>query len=120
MEDTPPPQKRAAPEQRRQERLEEDVCIHVCTASSALVGVCLTVIGLFRVTAQLQRTVFFGDDLVAFDAVLFLLSCGLSYWALRTRTRRRRYRVEQLADGLFLIALCLMALICALVAYELL
>jgi hypothetical protein len=117
MEDAPPPQKRASPQQ-RQERLEEDVCIHIFTASSALVGVCLTVIGLFRVTAQLQQAVFFGDDLVALDAVLFLLSCGLSYWALRTRTRRRRYKVEQLADGLFLIALCLMALICALVAYE--
>jgi hypothetical protein len=30
----------------------------------------------------------------------------------------RRYRVEQIADGIFLAALGLMAVICALVAYE--
>jgi hypothetical protein len=102
----------------QQELLEEDVCIHIFTASAALVGVCLTVIGLLRVVGQLQRARTWGDDLVAVNALLFLTACTLSYWALRTRTRRRRYRVEQLADAVFLAALCLMALICALVAYE--
>jgi hypothetical protein len=86
MEDDPLPGRHAGHEPRRDDPLEEDVCIHIFTASAALVGVCLTVIGLLRVIAQLKRTGSFGDDLVAFDALLFLLSCGLSYWALRTRT----------------------------------
>jgi hypothetical protein len=30
-------------------RLEEDICIHIFTVSSAMVGVCLTVIGVIRV-----------------------------------------------------------------------
>jgi hypothetical protein len=29
--------------------LEEDVCVHIFTVSAAMVGVCLTVIGLIRV-----------------------------------------------------------------------
>jgi hypothetical protein len=109
------------PEQRepdQKELLEEDVCIHIFTASAALVGVCLTVIGLLRVVGQLRQSRSWGDDLVAVDALLFLTACTLSYWALRTRTRRRRYRVEQVADLIFLAALCLMVLICGLVAYE--
>jgi hypothetical protein len=33
--------------------LEEDICIHIFTVSSAMVGVCLTVIGLIRVVITL-------------------------------------------------------------------
>ena len=34
--------------------LEEDICIHIFTVSAGMVGVCLTVIGLFRVIGQLK------------------------------------------------------------------
>lgn len=83
-----------------------------------MVGVCLTAIGLLRVVARLQPTHAVSIAPVAVDALLFTLSCGLSYFALRTRARKRRYWVERLADGLFLAALCLMTFICALFAYE--
>ena len=33
--------------------LEQDICIHIFTVSSAMVGVCLTVIGLIRVVITL-------------------------------------------------------------------
>jgi hypothetical protein len=35
--------------------LEEDICIHIFTVSSAMVGVCLTVIGLVRVVITLGK-----------------------------------------------------------------
>lgn len=98
--------------------LEDDVCIHIFTASAAMVGVCLTVIGLFRVNQSLSTVASLGDELLAADALLFLGACGLSYWALRTRRRQRRHRVERVADGVFLAALSLMAAVCTLVAYE--
>jgi hypothetical protein len=34
--------------------LEEDISIHIFTTSATMIGVCLTVIGLFRVILQLK------------------------------------------------------------------
>ena len=99
--------------------LEEDISIHIFTASAAMVGVCLTVIGLIRVIQSFKEKVTLTDDLLAFDALLFLLSCLLSYWALRTRHVRRMYRVERLADSLFIVGLILMVVVCSLIVYTL-
>ena len=98
--------------------LEEDLCIHIFTVSSAMVGVCLTVIGLIRVVVTLGTADTLADDLLAGDALLFLISCLLSYWALRSRTMRRMHRLEKIADGIFIIAMIGMVIICALITYS--
>jgi len=98
--------------------LEEDLCIHIFTVSSAMVGVCLTVIGLIRVVVTLGTADTLADDLLAGDALLFLISCLLSYWALRSRTMRRMHRLEKMADGIFIIAMIGMVIICALITYS--
>jgi hypothetical protein len=64
----------------RNGNLEQDICIHIFTVSSAMVGVCLTVIGLIRVVITLGSADTLADDLLAADALLFLISCLLSYW----------------------------------------
>jgi hypothetical protein len=97
--------------------LEEDICIHIFTVSSAMVGVCLTVIGLIRVVITLGQIDTIADDLLAADALLFLVACLLSYWALRTRSLRRMHRVERLADGIFIFAMILMVAICGVITY---
>lgn len=97
--------------------LEEDICIHIFTVSSAMVGVCLTVIGLIRVVITLGRVDTVTDDLLAGDALLFLVACLLSYWALRTRSLRRMHRVERLADGVFIVAMTLMTAVCGLITF---
>ena len=51
--------------------LERDICIHIFTVSSAMVGVCLTVIGLIRVVITLGRADTLTDDLLAGDALSF-------------------------------------------------
>jgi hypothetical protein len=51
-------------------QLEEDLCIHIFTVSSAMVGVCLTVIGLIRVVVTLGTADTLADDLLAGDALL--------------------------------------------------
>jgi len=98
--------------------LEHDICIHIFTVSSAMVGVCLTVIGLIRVVITLGRADTLADDLLAGDALLFLISCLLSYWALRSRSVRRMHRLEKIADGIFIIAMIGMVIICALITYS--
>src|SRR5215831_11703268 len=93
--------------------LEHDISIHIFTVSSAMVGVCLTVIGLIRVVITLGRADTLADDFLAGDALLFLLS----YWALRSRSIRRMHRLEKLADVIFIIAMIGMVIICALITY---
>jgi hypothetical protein len=99
--------------------LEEDISIHILTTSATMVGVCLTVIGLFKLILQLKYGGTWADDLLFIDALLFLITCGLAYWALRTRSIKRRHLAEKIADVLFLVALILMTAICALVTYTL-
>jgi hypothetical protein len=100
--------------------LEEDISIHIFTASAALVGVCLTVIGLIRVVVATSKVDTIADNLLAADALFFLASCLLAYWALRTRSIRRMYRVERAADAIFIAGLLLMTAVCAIIAYALL
>jgi hypothetical protein len=97
--------------------LEEDICIHIFTVSAAMVGVCLTVIGLLRVVISIRKADTFADDLLAMDAVLFLTSCLSSYWALRTRSMYRMHRVERFADFVFIIALLFMVGICGFITF---
>jgi hypothetical protein len=97
--------------------LEQDICIHIFTVSSAMVGVCLTVIGLIRVVITLGTADTLADDFLAGDALLFLVSCLLSYWALRCRSVHRMHRMERVADAIFIIAMIGMVIICALIAY---
>jgi hypothetical protein len=96
---------------------EQDICIHIFTVSSAMVGVCLTVIGLIRVVITFGRADTLADDFLAADALLFLISCLLSYWALRSRSARRMHRLEKIADGIFIFAMIGMVIICALITY---
>ena len=103
------------PDKRRP--LEEDICIHIFTVSSAMVGVCLTVIGLLRVVITIRKIDTLADDFLAGDAVLFLVSCLTSYWAMRTKSTRRMHRMERFADRVFIAALIIMVGICGVITY---
>jgi hypothetical protein len=97
--------------------LHEDNCKHIFTASAALLGVCLTVIGLLRVVIAISKVGTLADDIVSVDALLFLAACLSSYWALRTRNIRRMHRTERMADRLFIAGLCVMAGVCVFITY---
>jgi hypothetical protein len=106
------------PQRNAHSHLEQDICIHIFTVSSAMVGVCLTVIGLVRVVITLGTADTLADDFLAADALLFLISCLLSYWALRSRGLRRMHRLEKIADGIFIVAMIGMVVVCALITYS--
>ena len=97
--------------------LEQDISIHIFTVSSAMVGVCLTAIGLIRVVITLGRADTLADDCLAGGALLLLVSCLLSYWALRSRGLHRMHRPEKIADGIFIAAMVGMVGVCALITY---
>ncbi|AYC33622.1 hypothetical protein D3880_15205 [Pseudomonas cavernae] len=85
--------------------LDDDICVHIFSASAAMVGVCITVIGILQVVLTLRKVNLLGDDLLAANAMIYLAAALIAYWSLRTRKTRRNYRIERVADALFLIAL---------------
>jgi len=105
------------PQRNANSHLEQDICIHIFTVSSATVGVCLTVTGLIRVVISLGTADTLADNLLAAAALPFLISCSLSYWALRSRCLRRMHRLERIADAIFIIAMIGMVVVCALITY---
>jgi len=98
--------------------LEGDVCGHIFTVSAGMVGVCMTVIGILRLVINIQKVSTLADDFLAVDALMFLTSCLLSYWALRSRGYARMHRVERVADGAFILGLLGMGAICVFTVYE--
>ena len=103
---------------RSKKDLADDVCVHIFSVSASMLGVCITVIGLIRVVITVRRADTWADDIVAVDALFFLCSCLLAYWALRTRNDSRMHRVERVADVLFMMGLGLMALASFFIAYS--
>ena len=99
--------------------VERDLAGRIFTTSAQLVGVCLTVIGLFRVVSHLKNINSVADNLMAIDALVFLGSCLLSYLALRSLKAERSLALERAADVVFLLGLGTMVALCALVAWEL-
>jgi multisubunit Na+/H+ antiporter MnhF subunit len=107
------------PEPSSRESREDELCVHIFSVSAALVGVCLTVIGLFRVILRIRELDSIADNVLAVDALGFMVSCSLAYLGLRSRATARRRLLETLADRFFLASLGLMTVVCALIAYEL-
>jgi hypothetical protein len=105
------------PDRNEEKQFEENICIHIFTVSSAMVGVCLTVIGLVRVVITVGKADTLADDLLAGDALLFLISCFLSYAALRSRGIGRMHRIERASDAVFIVAMVVMVAICAFLTY---
>ena len=99
--------------------LDENIAIHIFTVSAGMVGVCLTVIGLVQIIIHSRKENTFADDLLVIDAILFLLSCLLSYWTLRKRNIKRLHKIEKVADVIFILALILMVVICGFIVYTL-
>jgi hypothetical protein len=97
--------------------LEKDISIHIFSVSAALVGVCLTVISVVRVVITTEGIDTVADDMLAADALLFLTSCLLAYWAMRSHTEKRMRLVERAADAVFIVGLLLMAAVCGLITY---
>ena len=102
----------------RQEEIDQELCVHIFTVSAGLVGVCLTVLGLFRVIFRVSKVHEISDGLVAIDALGFLVACVLAYLGLRANSKSSRKRLQLWADVAFLISLTFMVVTACLIAYE--
>lgn len=99
--------------------LDEKTCQMICPISAAMVGVCLTGIGLLRVVISVSQTNNLADDLLSLNAVIFLIATLSSYFALRSSTHKRLHRLEMIADKAFIAAMALLTAICVFITYAL-
>lgn len=97
--------------------LRTELLMRIFSGSTSMVGACLAGIGLLHIMGALGRVSVLGDDLLAADALLFLLAAFFSFWALRIDRVEQALRHEKVADVLFLLALTLMVLICLVLVY---
>lgn len=95
------------------EQREHELTVHVFSISAAMIGVCLTAIGILRLVSSESRTETLGDELLAADSVLFVLCCFLSFWSFKTSRERLRRALRLIIDGLFMLALSIMVVVCA-------
>jgi hypothetical protein len=96
--------------------LDERICRLICPIAAAMVGVCLTGIGLLHVVSAVKRRGNLGDDLLSIDALLFLLATLSSYFALRAPTARL-HGLERIADVSFIAAMVLLTAACFVITY---
>jgi hypothetical protein len=59
----------------------------------------------------------FADEIIAFDALLFVCCVYLILWALRTASTPRAYVLGRVVDWVFLVALTTMLLAAAYIVY---
>lgn len=99
-------------EQNFLEKQESNIAIHVFSVSSAMIGVCFTVIGIINFISTKKTIV---DEITSVDALIFLVACISSYRAMKTKNIEKRYLLEKRVDFIFILGLTLMGLICIII-----
>ena len=101
------------------EKQEGTISIHIFSVSAAMVGVCLTVIGIINVITNFKKIATIGDEITAIDAIIFLGSCIISYIAIKTKESKRRLILEKVSDVTFLTGLAVMVAVCLFIVFRL-
>lgn len=79
----------------------------ILPTSATMAGVCVTVIGIFRLV-HAGSIGFYVDKLLAVDCVLFVVCSVISFYSVRIVGRARQ--LENLAESLFLVGLILLGI----------
>ena len=106
-------------EELHQDALDEKIASYIFYTSAGLAGTCLTVISIFKISTKLQNIASMGEELLSVDAGIFLISCILSFLTLKSKKKSQRQWLGKITDVIFLVALCIIAIVCGLITYEL-
>jgi hypothetical protein len=86
------------------------------SVSAAMVGVCLTAVGLVSVIEALNKIQTWVDDLLAIGSLVFSIVTLLSFLGIRTRIRRWK-RFTLVLDVLFCLGISAMVVASLLLTY---
>ena len=95
------------------ENNSKEIAHYVFSGSTTMIGVCITVISLFRIMKLGKET--YADEILGIDTFLFILSCFLSYLTLRNEKNKR---LERIADFLFFAGLSILLLVGLMIVFS--
>jgi hypothetical protein len=87
-----------------------ELMLHLLPVAASLAGLAIASLGLLRFSG-VSPGLTVGDDLLAFSALAFLVSCYLIFWALRARDPQRALKLGRIVDTVFLGAMT--CIVCA-------
>jgi hypothetical protein len=99
-----------------QKEQRDDVSRHILPTAATMVGVCVMVVSIVRLVETTASHASIIDNIIASDAVLFLVSALLSYASLRTPGNTPR--LERYGDLVFLSALAVLVASSIMLAWE--
>lgn len=90
-----------------------EIAHHILSGSTTMIGVCITVITLFRVMNTAAQT--YADELLAFDNIIFIAAAIFAYSSIR---RDNNKTMERLADISFLLGMLIMLAAGIMIIYQ--
>ena len=78
-----------------------------------MVGVCLTIIALYKISEFGEKT--YADEFIGVDMFLFIISSFISYLSLRNYNHKK---LEWIADSLFFFGMLGMVIIGLFIVYS--
>ena len=88
------------------------IASYIFSGSNTMVGVCVTVVSIFRIMKTGMQT--YADETLAVDTSVFIVSSLLSYLALR---KEKSVRLEKWADIFFFSGMVIIFLVALLILY---
>ncbi len=96
-----------------QEKNSREIAHYVFSGSTTMIGVCITVIALFKALNTGIKT--YADEILGIDTFIFIAATFLSYVTLRSDRRRG---LERFADILFFTGMSILLLVGVLVIFS--
>ena len=94
---------------------ENTISKHILPTSATMVGVCMTVISILKISAGSSNS--WADEILAVDSLFFIVSAMLSYASIRNRNQFEESKYEDWADKIFIFGLVVMAFACFIVVF---
>lgn len=95
-----------------------ELLLRLSPFASSMGGLCIAALSLFTLHEKSVQISTIADDILAFDALLFLLTSYVCFWALRTKVPRRGRILAAWADGMFLLAMTALVAVGFLIVYS--
>ena len=96
---------------------DRDVLLRLLSVSASLAGICIAALGFIEYGTPEAAFRTYADEVIAFDALLFVCCVYLILWALRTSSRTRARKLSRLVDIVFLVALTTMLVASGYIVY---
>ena len=95
-----------------QNNRDREIAKYVFSGSTTMVGVCVTVIALFRVMSMNIKT--YADEILGYTTFIFIAATLFSYASLR---KEKNVNLERWADVLFFIGMFMMVIVGFIIVY---